>query len=899
MDEPDSPWVFQQFTHLDTMECDSWDPQGPGQLPHVPLQPNPAAPGQSLGAPIIGHMPPTPVGSVSQSTPRNMPGAQEMTAPQVIAGNYDAIISQAISNPELTAFSAQSASHAMREDTTALEEEAALRGQMAWLKKVMREYIPRIPPDRLSGIRNTFRQDFRDIELLFSKYTVNNGLSPPSDISSPATPLTAHNNGRKDHGKNYRCCLCNNGKLLNRGTFRRHFTNSHTSDRVYVCFCDNKQQHRRRDKINEHLQKRHYHGKPPREDVDRLAIRAEGPFQCEFCTLWYATWEEMWVCIQTHSDVTSNPSQTPNGGNGGNGPGDNSDFGGPSGAGGSGWYGSQFPGSPGSFPSSSQHGYGTSANYHMYQRQNTYRSASSHSCESLAEDPESAAEDADTEPSDSSCSHSPCEGDDIDMTAGSSTGPVDHHELRSRLEKVPPHPQENESTLTHALRGSPWHGLFDPDQLDPLGLIPKKPGQDRRSPENEPSGSCKTCGHPFEGCRTCQKQKQLGDRCHACADKTCSLPRPVPLRLEIPQNPILSREVSSPSSGYSQTSEQDIFAFDDSDTDNKDTASAHDLADKPEPHTALESCGHKPTSLDYFKSYGGNDHSSDLSLSLRAHSSSDSKAESWSLSIRTRTTEYAGPSKNRELTSKDICFKENALSYRGRDGVLTVTAWEIRMSCSMNRSLMRSDPGLSIMLPFLGFLDLGLKPNVFTKGPNLISNFALQRTSFIAQQMQNQHHDKRLLHDAASTAAQAVLRNRSGRLRKKLQAVAHVLARFASVTNAAPATVDTQEVTSVDGLDSKSANQPSDLVRAGDNSGFDPEALLERVGEIMSFLGAGMTETFGSPQYTFSSCDNDYDDDVDDDNVMRCVMAFFWQFLIALLQIQKGPLITTDVVACG
>lgn len=175
----------------------------------------------------------------------------------------------------------------------------------------------------------------------------------------------------------------------------------------------------------------------------------------------------------------------------------------------------------------------------------------------------------------------------------------------------------------------------------------------------------------------------------------------------------------------------------------------------------------------------------------------------------------------------------------------------------------------------------------------MIPNIALQGTSFIAKQMQSQHHDAPILRDAASTAAKAVSRKRSARLRKKLQAVARVLARYASVANAAPGT-DKQAIACNSNFDSKSTTPSGEVTRVGDGSaGRDSQALLERICEIISFINTGMTDMFASPEYTFLDCDDD-----DDDNGMRWVMAFFWQFLIAILRMRNGSLIATDVVAC-
>ncbi|KAL5358121.1 hypothetical protein BJX96DRAFT_145950 [Aspergillus floccosus] len=897
--DPDSDLnlnVIPEYREMEEMDHNFPDPQIYGQAT-AQFDQCSLAPGSSaFPVPFNRHFPPTPSSTSPESaqgqiiydtgtvghSPEQMTGYQS-TGPS----NMDYTETTCVQLPP----------NPMQGQTASEAEAESLMSQMNQWLKLIGESVPRLRHDRqqLLSIRRRFHDGFHSIDSLFDQYLMSGDKSPTSNISTPFTPRPSHNSLRKE----FLCCLCKEtGKMMDKGTFRRHVLDKHLAPAVYVCpisTCDKRIP--RRDKLADHLYK-HGHVKLQKEELTRFKVDESGPFQCGFCKEWYHTWEEFWECFQNHSRVFGGVNQPRNNGNRDNNSGDGNYGGGASGPGASGPFGGQLPGSfGGTGHQHSQQGYGAyqSGGYSGYFGYNN-RGA----CIQKDESPLS----------DSPCVPTSCSEASIPEP---STLLRDTSELPPSLEKVrPPPPKKMESALTRALhaRHSSAPALSRESHPGELGLISKDPDRSPRDVKENPRDSCKSCGHLFKGCVRCRTQKHVVDRCHACADKTCSLQQPSPLRIEIPRSRLLSKDVSTTLSESSPpSSEQDDWpSYDESKPEHLDngmcgTTFAEALSGKWKINNDdMQKWNRKAAELDFLKALTTEDHGSECSVSHLTRALSEFSAESWSFTTRTWTKECGMPSKDSNLTSSNRTYRQSRLSLKRAEGGVTVTSCEVEflsslpkevVSGSLYRSAMLCDPGLRIMLPFLGLYGLGSKADIFTKGHNMIPNIALQGASFIAKQMQSQHHNAPILRDAASTAAKVLSNKRSARLRKKLQAVARVLARYASVANAAPETVK-QAITRKTSFDSKSTTPSCEVTRVGDDSaGPDSQALLERVCEIISFINTGMTDMFASPEYTFLDCDDD-----DDDNGMRWVMAFFWQFLIAILRMRNGFLIATEVVAC-
>lgn len=585
--------------------------------------------------------------------------------------------------------------------TTSEEDAAALTSQMNQWFKLIRESVTRLSGDReqLFQIRQRFHEGFCDINKLFDEYLGVTDAYPSSDDSSSDTPRSLQNNSKKV----FSCGLCG-GKLMNRGTFQRHVIHKHKAPAVYKCPYCPLEMFPRRDKATSHIDG-HSRVKHQKDAITQFKVKVPGPFQCDYCKIEYDTWDGYWVCFQSHSQVIGGVTRPRhNGHNGGGG----NYGGGASGAGASGAFGGQIPGSLGGTGHQHSHqGHGAyqPGGYSGYSGYNRHHGAS--------------VQDGESPLSESPCLSTPC------SEASSPEPPTllsDLTELLPSVKRVhPPPPKNMESTLTRALhaRHSSAPALARETRPDELGLIPKDPDHSPRDVNDGPRDSCKSCGHLFKGCDRCRTQKHVVDGCHACADKTCSLPQPAPLRIEIPRSRLLSKDASTNlwESSSLSSEQDDTSLFDELQHEHLDngpcgTAFTEDLSGKWKINNdAMQEWIRKPAELDFLKDFATRDHGSRSDLSCFTRILSEAGV-GWSFTARTWAREYGVPSKDSKLISSRITRRPSTMSLKLAEGGILIAICEMEfrpflakgvVSGSLYRSAMLCDPGLRIMLPFLGF----------------------------------------------------------------------------------------------------------------------------------------------------------------------------------------------------
>lgn len=718
--------------------------------------------------------------------------------------------------------------------------------------------------------------------------TMFDQLAPVDDPPRSPRPMTRAVRKNSKHEK-FKCAVCPNHHVFrDRGSFRRHFVDLHQAPEIYRCpFCHDLETGRR-DKARLHLAQRHGVHEPTKEQLNQMAVPTDAPYQCEVCGILYQSWEKYFECIRIHCQVPGQPSPTApprddddddydygnndddfNNGGGGSGFNDTMFTG--NSYNGAGFQSYQF--SQGNFT----HTYGADSGYNYYHHRGNSGEQGFSECDF---------QDLDIHSSCSSGCFSRDVGDTTALNPESLATPENHQDVLSSLEKVLPLRPKGVSALSRALQepqSKEPTGLGPPrqDTTSGRGILPTQPDQTSCPDDDDGlSGSCRSCNHTFNGCSTCRLQKQFGERCHACADGI-SLPQSglaERLRVNIPNFNITSngRQTQSlvyplPSSNKCDTSVFDVVipsCQKSSDCMEMVETSEKEIADT----IPWELASSDPMAEAFLEKLNCKDYLSDDSTSPTSHH------QSWDLvSVEYWTPDNQAPPK----TGDDISLLVSAMvhplgaPHSNFPGDVFVDR--------LNRGAMLSDPAVRIMMPFMFFYGSGSKADV---GHNVLPNAALHGTSYIVQQMQHQQPDARLLQDAATSVTRLISHKRSSRLRKKLQVVAQVLARYASVANANQ--TNTQAVARKDSLDFKPTGQASDVIEVS-SYGLDAQAFLKRVYQILYCLNPSMIESFASPEYTNPKSE-------DDDE--KFVMAFFLHVLMVVLQIPGRQLLTTGMISC-